>query len=287
MTGLIAPYFYPKKRDGIFRRTLFIAPGVAAMVSNSIASSVEGAANFLFRNDDVIQTFAEEFLQYLRQCKPLIQIYTAKEKAAYFSTLIEFEKEKGNALVKTESLSLLTMPKKVASQIMARMGMNQEDLMILEKQRKQLFETNVLDHDFTEIIHLFNADEMKRGQIKVAFSEMLCGGMAYYTPEEYILHLEHLIVLLEKYDHFHIHLIQGEEETNYMVYVREELGAIIAKTSAAPVVLAINESNLTAAFWDFLRVLPVEKAYSFPDNTETAKKLSVHIRQLKKSLSSI
>ncbi len=77
MTGLIAPYFYPKKRDGIFRRTLFIAPGVAAMVSNSIGNSVEGTANFLFRNDDVIKTFAEEFLQYLRQCKPLMQIYTA------------------------------------------------------------------------------------------------------------------------------------------------------------------------------------------------------------------
>ncbi len=167
---------------------------------------------------------------------------------------------------------------------MARMGLSQEDLMILGKQRKQLFETNILNNDFTEIIHLFNADEMKRGQIKVAFSEMLCGDGIYYTPEEYILHLEHLIELLGKYDHFHIHLIQEEAATNDMVYVKEEIGAIVAKTSAPPVVLAINESNLTAAFWDFLRILPVEKACSSPDNAETAKKLSAYIGQLQKSL---
>ncbi len=32
MTGSIEPYYYPKKRDGIFKKTLFIAPGVCAMV---------------------------------------------------------------------------------------------------------------------------------------------------------------------------------------------------------------------------------------------------------------
>lgn len=285
MTGLIEPYFYPKKRDGIFRRTLFISPGVSAVISNSIGSSGETAANFLFRDNAVIETFAREFHQYLGQCKPLMRIYTAKDKEAYFKTLLEFEKESSDALIKTESLSLLTMPEEVAFKIMSRISQNDDDLHKLGKDRKQLFERNITHNSFTEIIRLFDPETVKSGKVKVAFSEMLSGGTCYYSAEEYILHLEHIVSLLKKHDHFHVHLIREEAETSYMIYVREELGAIVAKISAPPVVLAINESNLTAAFWDFLRILPGEKAYRFPDNAETAKKLSAHIRRLKKSFS--
>ena len=114
---------------------------------------------------------------------------------------------------------------------------------------------------------------------------MLLGDMAYYTLEEYVLHLEHLVHLLEKHENFHIHLIKEEAEIQYMVYAREELGAIVAKTSAPPVILAINEANLATAFWDFLQNMIGEKAYQQPNNTETAKKLIDYIQRLKQPLS--
>ena len=39
MSGAIEPYFYPKKRDGVFKRTLFIAPSSAAVISSSVGKS--------------------------------------------------------------------------------------------------------------------------------------------------------------------------------------------------------------------------------------------------------
>jgi hypothetical protein len=57
-----------------------------------------------------------------------------------------------------------------------------------------------------------------------------------------------------------------------MVYAKEDLGAIVAKTSTPPVALAMNKSNMTAAFWDFLTSLISENAYCNPNNEESALK---------------
>lgn len=284
MTGLIEPYFYPKKRDGIFKRTLFISPGVSAVISSSIGSSIEHAANMLIRNGEMIQSYAEEFNQYLGICKPLMRIYTAKDKKAYFATLMEYEKEKSNSFIRTESLSWLTMPENIIFGIIDRIGNKEIDFGKLRENRKRLFENNIKSNTYSEIIQLFNEEQVKNGKIKVAFSEMLLGGTAYYTSEEYVRHLEHLVHLLEKHENFHVHIIKEEAEIQYMVYAREDLGAIVAKTSASPVILAINEANLSTAFWNFLQSLIGEKAYQQPNNTETAKKLVDYIQRLKQNV---
>jgi len=284
MTGLIESYFYPKKRDGIFKQTLFISPDVSAVISSSIGTSIEHAANMLIRNKNMISAYAEEFGQYLNLCKPLMKIYTAKDKEAYFKTLMEYEKEKSNSIIKTESLSILTMPENVVSGIIARISNKEVDFGELREHRKRLFENNLKGNSYTEIIQLFDVEHIKNEKIKVASSEMLLGDTAHYNLEEYILHLEHLVFLLGKYDNFHISLIKEESEVKYMVYAREELGAIVAKTSAPPFILAINEANLATAFWDFLQSLIGEKAYQQPNNTEIAKRLVDYIQRLKQNV---
>ncbi len=281
MTGLIEPYYYPKKRDGIFKRTLFISPGVSAVISASIGSSIDVAANMLIRNSDMIRSYTEEFNQYLALCKPLMQIFTVKDKEAYFKTLMEYEKEKSNSFIRTESLSLLTMPENVASSVIARIGNQETDQGELRNHRRRLFENNLESNTYTEIIQLYRAEQVKSGKIKISFSEMLLSDAAYYTPEEYILHLEHLIHLMEKYENFHICLIKQEAEMQYMVYAREGLGAIVAKTSAPAVVLAINEANLSTAYLDFLQSMIDEKAYRHPNNEESIDKLADYIKRLK------
>jgi hypothetical protein len=52
---------------------------------------------------------------------------------------------------------------------------------------------------------------------------MLLGGTAYYTSEDYVRHLEHLVHLLEKHENFHVHIVKEETENQYMVYARKIL----------------------------------------------------------------
>ncbi|WP_312832788.1 hypothetical protein [Sedimentibacter saalensis] len=283
MTGLIEPYHYPKKRDGVFKHTMFISPGVSAVISSSVGQFINTTANLLIKNHDAIRAYTEEFHQYLSQCKPLMQIFAAKDKESYLDTLWEFEKEKSHTMIKTESLSIVTMPEEVSSGIMFRIGIENSDLAEYQRQRIKNFKKILQANTFCEIVPVFDLEMVKDNKIKVSFSDIMHGGFIYYMKEEYIVHLEHLVYLLNTYDNFHVKLIDGMPESNYMVYVKEELGAIVAKTSTPPVILAVNETNLTAAFWDYMRNIIGDKDYQIPNDQEQAIKLEEYIHKIKNS----
>lgn len=283
MTGLIEPYYYPKKRDGVFKQTMFISPGISAVISSSVGNSINCAANLLIRKSDAISAYTEVFNQYLIQCKPLIRIFTSKNKESYLETLMEFEKENCNIMIQTESISLMTMPEKVSSEIISRIGIKSSSLIDYQKNRIEIFKKHLQTNSFCEIIPLFDLDSITDDKVKVSFSDMMNGSTIYYTQDEYIQHLEHLIHLLENYENFHIKLISGMLDSNYTIYAKEDLGVITAKTSIPPVVLAVNEPNLTAAFWDFLKHTMGEKSFLNPDNTEEAKRLKQYIQKIKQS----
>ena len=280
MSGLIEPYFYPKKRDGIFKRTLFIAPETAAVISNSVGNQTSSAANVLCRDRDAVASFTEEFLQYLHLCRPLMQIFTAREREGCYAALAEFERGKADTLIKTESLSLLTMPEPLLMKILKRSGMDENVGGSFHGVRYQCFIENLQSNHFTELISLPDIENVKSGSVKVSLSDMLNEGAVYYTTEEFISHLKNILVLLESFDNYHIHLIGNSTEDRYTVYAREEIGVLIAKTSQPPVVLAINESNMTAAFWDFLKSMLDEKTYRAGKNTDSIAVLRDYLAEL-------
>ncbi|UWG98631.1 transcriptional regulator [Dehalobacter sp. DCM] len=284
MTGAIEPYFYPKKRDGIFKQTLFIAPNVSAVISRSVGHMLNQAANLFFKDKKAIKAYEEEYKQYLILCKPLMMIFTSKDEATYFHTLLEFEKEKSDSLIKTESLSLLTMPEAVTSSIISRLGKNGENLINYQKSRVILFEALLKTNIFSEIICLPDVTTVLASKVKVASSDMLSGGSAYYTPQEYVLHLERLVDLLKTYSNFHIYLTSEITEDRYTVYSKEDVGTIVAKTSTPSIILAMNENNMTAAFWDFLKHMTGDNSNRTPDKTETIKKMTSYILDLRKSM---
>ena len=279
MTGLIEPYFYPKKRDGIFKRTLFIAPETAAVVSNSIGDQVNAAANVLYRDRDAVASFAEEFLQYLHLCRPLMRIFTAKDRDACNDTVTEFERGQTDTLIKTESLSLLTIPEALLGTLHRRAG--PDEVLSLHVTRHKKFLEGLLSSRFDEVISLPSVDAVKSGGVKVSMSDTLGGEAVYYTPEEFTIHLEYLIKLLETYENYHVHLVDRPTEDGYMVYVREELGIIVAKTSQLPIVFAMSEGNMTAAFWDFLKSMVDEKAYATLDKAKDIANLQAYLIKLK------
>ena len=281
MSGLIEPYFYPKKRDGIFKRTLFIAPETAAVISNSIGDQVSVAANILYRDRASVAPFAEEFTQYLRLCRPLMRIFTAREREACYATLAEFEKEKADTLIKTESLSLLTMPESLAERLLRRAGTNEAGSLSAHGARHKGFLERLASSRFDEIVSLPDVDMLNSGGVKVSMSDILGGGAVYYTPEEFAIHLERVIELLRSYKNYRVHIIDRLTEDRYTVYAREELGVIVAKTSQPPVVLAMSEGNMTAAFWDFLKGMVGEKAYTAADKAEVINRLGNYLQKLK------
>ncbi len=281
MSGLIEPYYYPKKKDGIFKRTLFIAPNTSAITSSTTGDMINKAANFYTKNKEAVWALTEEFNQYISLCNPLMKIFTSYEKTSYIDTLLEFEKEKGNCIIITESLSLLTMPEAVASSFTPRIMDKTLNYYELAKNRMANFQQQLQDNSFFEIIRIFDGEKIKNGEVKISSSDMLSGEEAFYTLDEYISHLENIQHLMNTYPNFNVYLTKELIESQYMVYVKENLGAIIAKTSAPSVAFAFNESNLTAGFWDYLISLISKKAYRYPNKKKSSDKLREYISSLK------
>lgn len=252
MTGSIEPYYYPKTRDGIFKRTLFIAPDTVAVISTSIGNKTSNKANFLYKDGKVIEALTDEYNDYLSLCRPLMRIFS-NDMQGYLKILSEFEKEEAASIVTTESLSIMTMPAYLAEEITFNLETDaKNNLMRYHKILSQNFEESLLKNKFHEIIKIPDLKTIRNGAVRVAFSEMLEDTYLLYSQEQFRVHLEHIIRLLKTVENYNVHIANNEGIEAYKLYVKEDLGVLVARTSLPSVILAINESNMTAAFWDYL-----------------------------------
>ena len=182
-----------------------------------------------------------------------MRIFTSADSQAYNSILYEFEKESADAIVKAESFGILTMPDVVVDGIIARMGQNDgQEIAEYLNIRKQNFTEHLLTHNFTEIVTIPALDKMKGGRLRVALPDTLPRQDVFYTQDELILHLENMVTLLKTYPNYYVYIDTMNKNEGFMLYVKEDVGVIVAKTSAPAITFAINQSNMTASFWDYL-----------------------------------
>ena len=282
MTGMIEPYYCPRVRDGIFRRTLFVLPGVAAAVSSSVGDSAGCEATLLIRDPRMVKAYECEFTKFRALCRPLMRIFTASERKEFLVALDEFESAPEDAVIKTSSLSLVTMPETVLNEILARVREKGSALKELHRKRHGRFSRQLETASFCELIRLYSAEEIRSGKVKVALSEILLDKQVAYGLEEYLKHLEGILTLLRECDRFDVGFYEGDEE--YTFYLRGESGAFIERNSAPTVAFVIREWNLAASFQDYLRMRSeqyLEKAAA--ERGEKVRRLETYIEKLKKS----
>jgi len=286
MTGLIEPYYCPRVRDGIFRRTLLVLPGTAAVVSSSVGGPAGCEAALFIRDPRMVSAYECEFARFRALCRPLMRIFTAGERKEFLEALDEFESLPENSVIKTESLSLLTMPEAVLDGVLARIGRRGSDLRERHRKRRERLEKQLETASFCEVMRLRPADEIRSGSVSVPLSEMLLDNPAAYTAEEYIAHLEGLLALLRTFDRFDVAFAQAEDEAPYTIYARDETGAFVVKSSAPAAAFAIRERNITASFRDCLRALSEQSSQKEArGKDEKIRRLEAHIEALKKDLS--
>jgi hypothetical protein len=210
-----------------------------------------------------------------------MRIFTPIQELGCLSGMIELGKKPAATLIQTESLSLNTMPPEVIRAILARHDISSPISHInYLTMSPQTFSDSLRLHAYTEIIRLPDKKEVLEGKVPIAFSGML-GIDARYRPEEYVAHLEHIVSLLQSQEHYHVHLLKSSKREKPSVYAKEDAGVFVFRSDSPPVALSISESNLTAAFWDYLKNLIGEKPYTAPNNTLTANKLQKFLLTLK------
>lgn len=253
MTGSIEPYYYPKTRDGLFRRTLFIAPETAAVSSSSVANKTKKAANFLYTDKNKIRALLEEYYDFMAFCRPLMRIFTSNNRKEYLPLLNEFEGEGANTVIKTDGLANITMPGDVVRSILTRAGnADQEQLLDYQHRRGKQFIEGLQKCRFIEVIPRPDPEKIKSGREVINFSDLLGESLLFYSPMEYSQHLREVIRLLKTYENYRVHMVGGTDTESSMLYVKEDVGVLIGKSSPPSVIFALNESNMSAAFWDYM-----------------------------------
>ncbi len=247
LTGAIEPYYYPKRRDGVLSRTLFIASNIAVVSSSSINQTK--AANFYFEDKAVINSFEEEYNNLLSQCKPLMKIFNQDEFSSFLEILNEFESEQSQTYIKSLNFSALTIPESILKRLHIKEVITKEELnQIINRKDKanKLLETN-------NFYHAITLPEIN-SEFQFTFDLIREDSLLHYTysKEDLIFQLKELIELIETCENFNV-VINKRENNPFILYVKEGVGLIIIKAVSPMIAFAVNESNLTAAFVDYFQ----------------------------------
>ncbi|MFZ5353428.1 MAG: helix-turn-helix domain-containing protein [Bacillota bacterium] len=257
LTGAIEPYYYPKLNDGTFRRTMFIAPEIAALTSSSLFTCSEDAVHAYVSDSKMLQNLTNEFNEYLSICKPLMQIYGKNQTQMLSEEILEFYIQPGNHISISDMPSLVTMPIELYSRLLDNNGFSGEDrqmLLKLQKKRINAFLANLSKYNHTEIITLpaqFNDSSCL--SITSLDPTMMC--KLQYTSDNFSDHLLNIINLMDEYNNFSVVIMPRDTYSKLQITVKEGVGVVVLKNDDPLNAFTFSHRNMTFAFSNYLEDL--------------------------------
>lgn len=253
MTGAIRPYFYPKIRDGVYRRTLFIAQDHSAIISTSIGNHTQDALNILLYDKRAVQALEKEFQDYFSLCKPLLEVFTLQNSELFWQMLTDLEASESHLITAQAVPYYFTMPEDLVSSMASRIG---SKWMLKKYKEATTYFHRLLAHHYsvTEILNLPSPEVVKAGKVHFPMCDLFGHPDLYYTASEFKAHLEGVLQLLHTTENYQV-VLSTHTQTNINLFVKEDLGAIILRAEPPTTAFGISEQRLTSALWELLHRL--------------------------------
>lgn len=249
MTGMIEPYCYPRLRDGLFQRTLFIAPDTAAVVSSSVQQDTDGMLNLFLTDRAALDALTVEYERYFARCRPLMRIYTGRDADAFQRTAESLAEADGDAYLCCTMPPLFAMPEKLVRELSEQTG--KESLMSKWKHSLNLFRKSIKKQHLTLVLLDPERAILTPDMLRPSVSELFSDSNFPYTKEQYLVHIECLKQMEARYENLKVRFV-SEFAEDTLLYAKEDTGVIMAKTSTPKTAFEINERNMINAFWDYM-----------------------------------
>ncbi|MBO4637223.1 MAG: hypothetical protein J5685_08780 [Clostridiales bacterium] len=247
LRGSIEPYYCPKLRDDIYRRSLFVAPGICAMTSTSVGTNTEGMANMVFYDRSAVDAFAEEFRSYFVLCRSLMK--TVREDAdTVFLDKLKTLFEKGEPVCTAGAAPLfLTLPEKYLKDVPAKTKKKIESL-------RSAF-TGFLKRGgrIRESFCLPDPGVIDDGGYKIV---LWPGKELVYTREIFNDHMKEISGLLAEYGNYSVNLC-GVSHGAVGLMASEGGEALLI--TGYPVMFTFEESNLCSAIYEYIERIRGER----------------------------
>lgn len=247
MTGAIESYYYPKLRDGLFQRTMFIAPKTAAIVSSSVKQNVSEMLNLYIVVPNGIKALVIEYERYLSLCRPLIDVMNTASSERFFRELYDFNSVSAHGIILSAVPSLMTMPENVVNAFAKKAPMIKK---VWEKVSKS-FNIMTQSNELFEIIMPPQKEDTESGCVSLPMNDFYFAENLCYTQKQYKEHLINMLKLTKENPNYHV-AVSTNVQRDIMIYAKEDTGVIMAKSCSPTVVFTMREPNITSAFWSFL-----------------------------------
>lgn len=185
LSGMIDSYYSTLEKGGRTSLTLFLDPQKACIsASHVIGTEEEGYYHYYTKETD-LDFQSKQFDQLMRSAQQLVEIATKNA---------EFMPQSDTVLIQP-TLSLLSMPYELVSSF-------NDDELTKEWEKRNLSLDHLLSNGFHECIPLAADEELFRNEVPV---ETLPGSAKIcYSSEQYAMHIQNVIRLLEKYPSYRL-----------------------------------------------------------------------------------
>lgn len=259
MSGSIEPYYYPGYSESIFKRSLFVAPGIAAISSNTISPS-ETSEQLFHKDPNMLEVLEQEFNAYLKVCRPLMQIFTKSSFDEFQLLLDELESQKGDVVYFSQIPSFMCLSQRKLEQHLKKsiLAENQiQEILESHQRRTEYFLNNMDAHKHCEWLELPSPEAFKRSETFYKNnSEPIFQISHFYTKSLFIDYVEDTLNLLKNNKHFHLNLASGQIPEGINLVVKKEIGVIISKAYENNTLFFVfNHPMLVMAFEAFVEDL--------------------------------
>ena len=277
MTGSINPWYCPIPRDGVLKRSLFVAAGHSALISSSVGDSTADMLNIMVTDKKAVSALAAEHRNYMKLCRPLMHIHNARDIPGYMRSISSFEQEKGDLLAAQPIPSFFAFPHSVVQEVAERCSL--PELVSRHQKACAAFRTAMKSGNrHTDIVHLPDPEKVRKGEMLFPMCDLFGCPDLVITPEDLSRQLISTIRLLAKEPSYSV-ILSDRIPENILLYTRKDGDSLLSSAQPASIAFAITQKDMSASMWDYLST--VIESEGSASREKTMRTLRTYIRLLR------
>jgi transcriptional regulator with XRE-family HTH domain len=260
LTGKVESYYYPKYEHPALIKTVFVARGIAAILSIVPAQGSDAEYTFQFQDSLVIGLMEQNFQSYLQECLPLVKSFSGDRILDLYNEVIEAKKKPGYFYTLRNDLNSLTMSVNQFSRLIEQSSLTSEEKnerIELHKLCSEAFLQTIQYNRFREICPMEAINLQMSENRCMAGSELLPMESVKLAPEDLQEHLSYIISLLENHENYELILYNNKSPlmpSNISLTFKQDYYAIMSSCDNnpnPPYALLTSEGNILQALEEY------------------------------------
>lgn len=245
ITGQVKVYYYPRLRDNLFRHFYAILPGHCVLSSTGV-SMESNFITLLSADPTLVKESTAQYNDYLSLCRPALTLHETPNEFIPFFRDFFFREE--SSIQKVNPLSTNTLPEDLLAELIEKTtNPIWKDTYQLFLEEIPRFQDRLQRFPFIDIGELATAEEIRAHKVPIGTSYKTYEGQACYTPKTYILHLQNILRLMDKYENYYFVPASKESRHDYNLLVNNSGLALLVRNTSPTLMLEIKRPEMVQA----------------------------------------